>query len=213
VVEKLLAGAGQEPAAADAPQLATMMAYSARLVRGIVRDRLQELRGVENHELLEVRREFRDVLYAHPEAAGYSADDFDVLFSAAFAQTLAFGLLLVREATGQAVDGTAWNHMPAEHPMMRTALRVLSQPEIVRDVGIGFDVMCDTVNSFAPEILARQRNGYDPILYFYENFLKTFDSDDREKYGVYYTPIEVVQYMVGAMDRTLRTKPRHSRTS
>jgi hypothetical protein len=41
--------------------------------------------------------------------------------------------------------------MPEEHPLMRTALRVLSQPEVVRDVGIGFDVMCDTVDSFAPE--------------------------------------------------------------
>jgi hypothetical protein len=198
--------AADAPAARDAAHLAELMAHSARLVRGIVQERLGELHltGPAHHPLLQVRQEFRDVLYAHPEAAGYSSDDFDALFSAAFAQTLAFGLLLVREGTGQPVDIDAWEHMPAEHPLMRTALRVLSMPEVVADMGIGFEVMRDTVNSFAPEIMQTQPNGRDPILYFYEDFLQTFDPAARERYGVYYTPIEVVRYMAGALDRALR---------
>ncbi len=206
LIERLCDAAGQEPSARDAEQLAMLMAHSARLVRGIVRDRLAELHAAGNpgHALLQVRQEFRDVLYAHPEAAGYSATDFNVLFSAAFAQTLAFGLLLMREGTGHLAGSGAWDHMPQEHPLMRTALRVLSQPEIVQDVGIGFDVMCDTVNSFAPEILSVGPSGRDPILYFYEDFLKTFDPDERRRLGVYYTPVEVVRYIVGALDRRLR---------
>jgi hypothetical protein len=206
VVELLAAGAGQGPAARDAEHLATLMAHSARLVRGIVRDRLAELRseGNERHPLLQVRQEFRDVLYAHPEAAGYSAGDFDELFSAAFAQTLAFGLLLVRESTGRPVEPNAWEQMPEEHPLMRTALRVLSLDEVVHDVGIGFEVMRDTVNSFAPEILALVPGRRDPILYFYEDFLRTFDPDARERFGVYYTPVEVVRYMVSALNRAVR---------
>jgi len=206
LVEMLVADSGQEPAARDAEDLATLMAYSARLVRGIVRDRLAELHDDDNqrHALLQVRQEFRDVLYAHPEAGGYTARDFDDLFSAAFAQTLAYGLLLVREGTGEPVGVDAWQHMPEEHPLMRTALRVLSLDEVVLDVGIGFDVMRDTVNSFAPEILAVPPGGPDPILYFYENFLKTFDPEARERFGVYYTPVEVVRYMVSAVDRAVR---------
>jgi uncharacterized protein YjeT (DUF2065 family) len=206
LIEMLVAGAGQEPIARDAPHLAELMAYSARLVRGIVRDRLAELHGggKPQHALLQVRQEFRDVLYAHPEAGGYTATDFDALFSGAFAQTLAFGLLLVREGTGEPVGPDAWQHMPEEHPLMRTALRVLSLDEVVRDVGIGFEVMRDTVNSFAPEILVAPSRGPDPILYFYEDFLQTFDRDARERYGVYYTPVEVVQYMVSALDRAVR---------
>jgi len=202
----LVAGAGQEPVARDAEHLAALMAHSARLVRGIVRDRLAELHieGNPRHALLQVRQEFRDVLYAHPEAGGYTARDFDGLFSAAFAQTLAFGLLLVREGTGGPVGPDAWQHMPEEHPLMRTALRVLSLDEVVRDVGIGFDVMRDTVNSFAPEILVARPGGRDPILYFYEDFLQTFDPEARERYGVYYTPVEVVRYMVSALDRSVR---------
>jgi uncharacterized protein YjeT (DUF2065 family) len=205
-IEMLAAGAGQEPNARDAEHLAELMAYSARLVRGIVRDRLAELHegGNQRHALLQVRQEFRDVLYAHPEAGGYAAKDFDALFSAAFAQTLAFGLLLVREGTGAAVGPDAWQHMPEEHPLMRTALRVLSLDEVVHDVGVGFEVMRDTVNSFAPEILAIPESGYDPILYFYENFLQTFDPEARARFGVYYTPVEVGRYMDSALDRAVR---------
>jgi hypothetical protein len=206
LVERLCQAAGNPPEARDAEELAAMMAQSARLVRGIVRDRLAELNAEDNprHALLQVRQEFRDVLYAHPEAAGYNTRDFDALFSAAFAQTLAFGLLLVRDATGEAVGANAWEHMPAEHPLMRTALRVLSLPEVVRDIGVGFDVMTDTVNSFSPQILEFQPGQRDPVLHLYEDFLKTFDPEQRERFGVYYTPLEVVEYMVGALDRALR---------
>lgn len=87
---------------------------------------------------------------------------------------------------------------------MRTALRVLSLDEVVQDVGIGFEVMRDTVNSFAPEILSVPPGRPDPILYFYEYFLQTFDPQARERYGVYYTPIEVVRYMLSALDRAVR---------
>jgi hypothetical protein len=194
------------PPANDAKQLAGNMAHAARLVRSIVEDRLAELTEARevNAPLQAVRDEFREVLYAHPQAAGYDATRFDPLFAAAFAQTLAFGLLLVREATGQAVDREAWQNMPPEHALMRTTLRVLSQEEIVRDVGVGFDVILDTVNSFEAAILARKTGKPDPILYFYEDFLQVFDPVARERYGVYYTPVEVVTYMVAALDRILR---------
>ena len=194
------------PAARSALHLAELMAHSARLVRSAVEERIGDLRaeGNANHPLVMVRDTFRNVLYAHPEAGGYAATDFDTLFSSAFAQTLAFGLLLVRESIEGDVGADAWTHMPNEHPLMRAALRVLSEQEVTREIGIGFAVMCDTVNSFAPEILAIQPDGRDPILYFYEDFLSIFDPAAREKYGVYYTPIEVVRYMTGALDRALR---------
>ena len=194
------------PAARNAEQLAEALAHSARIVRSAVQERIAQLRleGLDNDPLMLVRNTFRNVLYAHPEAGGYPAADFDVLFSSAFAQTLAFGLLLVREAGDGPVGEDAWRQMPDEHPLMKAALRVLSEDEVTTQIGIGFEVMRDCVNSFAPEILAIQRDGRDPILYFYEDFLQTFDPRAREKYGVYYTPIEVVRYMTGALDRALR---------
>jgi hypothetical protein len=197
--------AAQPPTPSNAAQLATYLAHAARLVRATVLERLGELaaKKEKGRPLQAVRDEFREVLYAHPEAGGYRGE-FDTLFSAAFAQTLAFGLLLVREATNQPVDQSAWRHMPDEHPLMRTALRVLSEPEIVQQIDLGFEILFDTINSFDPKILAHKPRGYDPILYFYEDFLGIFDADAKQRYGVYYTPVEVVRYMVGALDRALR---------
>jgi Type ISP C-terminal specificity domain/N-6 DNA Methylase len=206
LLERLCISANKEPAAQNASQLATLLAHSSRLVSSIVQDRLAELHEarIVQHPLLQVRQEFKDVLYAHPEAGGYGNISFDILFAGAFAQTLAFGLLLVRESTGAQVNAASWREMPEEHPLMRTALRVLSEDEIVSDIGIGFTVICDTVNSFDPKILAVGRDGRDPILYFYEDYLETFDPDAKEQYGVFYTPVEVVRYMTGALDRALR---------
>ncbi len=194
------------PSAKDAKELAGNLAHAARLVRAIVEDALAELSEADTtgHPIQEVCDVFRQELYARPEAGGFSNKTFEVLFSAAFAQTLAFGLLLVREATGKPVDSTAWNKMPDEHPLMKTALRVLSQPEVVDLLGVGFDIMIDTVNSLNEDLLAVKDDGTDPILYFYEDFLEVFDPEGRKRYGVYYTPIEVVRYMVGALDRVLR---------
>ena len=193
------------PSPASGKELAANLAYAARLVKAIIADRLTEMKeaGLTGQALQQVRGEFRDVLFAHPEAGGYRRFEDD-LFAGAFAQTLAFGLLLVREGSGQSVGEQAWQHMPAEHPLMRNALQVLTLPQIVEEVGIGFTVILDTVNSFAPELMAIEPNGHDPILYFYEDFLRVFDPVARERYGVYYTPIEVVRYMVGALDRALR---------
>ena len=195
----------QPPSPTNAAQLAEYLAHGARLVRESVLEELRILKmaGLKDGPLQLVRDEFREVLYAHPEAGGYRGE-FDTLFSAAFAQTLAFGLLLVREATNKEVDANAWQQMPDEHPLMKTALRVLSEPEIVEQIGLGFDVLFDTVNSFDPAILAKGPSGHDPILYFYEDFLSVFDADAKQRYGVYYTPVQVVRYMVGALDRALR---------
>jgi len=205
----------QPPAAGNAEQLAELMAHSARIVKSAVRERVGQLDGQRdrNDPLMLVRQTYRNVLYAHPEAGGYSSADFDELFASAFAQTLAFGLLLVREhlantETEEArrkVGPDAARHMPAEHPLMKGTLEAISDPRVIDSVGIGFDVMRDTVNSFDPKILAPRRDGRDPILYFYEDFLSVFDPDARERYGVYYTPLQVVRFMVGALDRVLRT--------
>jgi type I restriction-modification system DNA methylase subunit len=42
------------------------------------------------------------------------------------------------------------------------------------------------------------------VQYFYEPFLAAFDPELRKELGVWYTPIEVVRYMVERVDRALR---------
>jgi hypothetical protein len=42
------------------------------------------------------------------------------------------------------------------------------------------------------------------VQYFYEPFLEAFDPELRKKFGVWYTPPEIVRYMVARVDRVLR---------
>ena len=44
----------------------------------------------------------------------------------------------------------------------------------------------------------------DAVPYFYEPFLEAFDPDLRKDLGVWYTPAEVVRYMVARVDKTLK---------
>ncbi|MEP7289908.1 MAG: type ISP restriction/modification enzyme [Chloroflexota bacterium] len=44
------------------------------------------------------------------------------------------------------------------------------------------------------------------VQYFYEPFLKAFDPDLRKQLGVWYTPSEIVEYMVARVDTALQTE-------
>ena len=54
-----------------------------------------------------------------------------------------------------------------------------------------------------PAFFARFREG-EAVPYFYEPFLEAFDPALRRQLGVWYTPAEVVRYMVARVDRALR---------
>ena len=47
-------------------------------------------------------------------------------------------------------------------------------------------------------------NEGEAVTYFYEPFLEAFDPDLRKQLGVWYTPAEVVRYMVARVDKALR---------
>ena len=46
----------------------------------------------------------------------------------------------------------------------------------------------------------------DPVVHFYETFLRTYDPKERKLRGVYYTPEPVVSYIVRSVDYLLRTR-------
>ena len=47
-------------------------------------------------------------------------------------------------------------------------------------------------------------NEGEVVPYFYEPFLEAFDPDLRKQLGVWYTPVEVVRYMVARVDKALK---------
>ena len=196
-----LASAGP-PVPTDAAAIAQVLAHAARLVRGVVAAQCAAgLHGV----LADVRAEFNETLFARAEAGGYDQAGSDALFASAFAQTLLFGLLLAREAGGGAeVDEQAYRLLPeGTYPLLRGTLRALTLDEVRAMLGAAFDVARDAANSVVPDLL-QPVGGRDPLLYLYEDFLRVFDPAAVARYGVYYTPPEVVRLIVAETDRALR---------
>ena len=54
-----------------------------------------------------------------------------------------------------------------------------------------------------PAFFARFQEGL-AVPYFYEPFLEAFDTELRKEFGVWYTPVEVVRYIVARVDRALK---------
>lgn len=191
----------QPPSPKNAREIAETLGHSARLVREIV---VAQCAAGLDDTVTNVKADFNQTLFSRAEAGGYNPLDGDALFASAFAQTLTFGLLLAREASGREVGLNAHESLPqATYPLLRGTLRALTMEEVRNMLGVAFDVVLDSVNAVNPEHLLPQQ-GRDPLLYLYEDFLRIFDPSAVAKYGVYYTPPEIVQLVVTETDQALR---------
>ena len=91
-------------------------------------------------------------------------------------------------------------------PVLRKLFSELSAPAQLEDWKL------DTVLGWAADVLNRvDRDAFfakfddaQAVPYFYEPFLEQFDPELRKQLGVWYTPPEIVRYMVGRVDRILR---------
>ena len=99
---------------------------------------------------------------------------------------------------------TAVWHLRA--PVLRALFQQLSDPGRLQPLGL-VEVLDWTAAALdrvdRPAFFARFREG-EAVPYFYEPFLEAFDPDLRKQLGVWYTPAEVVRYMVARVDRALR---------
>ena len=91
-------------------------------------------------------------------------------------------------------------------PVLRALFQQLSEPGRLRSLGLvevleWTEAALDRVDQEA--FFARFNEG-EAVPYFYEPFLEAFDPALRKQLGVWYTPAEVVDYMVARVDRALK---------
>lgn len=91
-------------------------------------------------------------------------------------------------------------------PMVSVLFEKIATPSTLKPLGV------EEVMDWTEDVLARvdRQRFFDrfeqdkAVQYFYEPFLEHFDKRLREQFGVWYTPTEVVDYMVERIDQTLR---------
>ncbi len=114
------------------------------------------------------------------------------------------GAALARQPAGRFNWHEAVWHLRA--PVLRALFQQLSDPGRLRPLGL-VEVLdwtaaaLDRVDQAA--FFARFNEG-EAVPYFYEPFLEAFDPALRKQLGVWYTPTEVVRYMVARVDRALQ---------
>ena len=133
-------------------------------------------------------------------------------FHSTLVQTLFYGIfsawvLWARQlppSTGAFDWRTAVWHLRA--PVLRALFQQLSDPGRLQPLGL-VEVLdwtaaaLDRVDRLA--FFSRFQEG-EAVPYFYEPFLEAFDPDLRKQLGVWYTPTEVVRYMVARVDKALK---------
>ncbi|MCY4104079.1 MAG: N-6 DNA methylase [bacterium] len=92
--------------------------------------------------------------------------------------------------------------LDAEAGLIPTALRVLCAESAIGPIEPAVESLLALLAATDPALL----NDAGDWLYFYEDFLAQYDPDLRKESGSYYTPAELVQFMVRLVDEVLRTR-------
>ena len=97
-------------------------------------------------------------------------------------------------------------HWHQRVPVMRALFQQLSGPDQLQPFSLVevLDWAAAALNRVQRDEFFARFNEGEAVPYFYEPFLQAFDPELRKQLGVWYTPAEVVRYMVARVDRALK---------
>lgn len=131
-------------------------------------------------------------------------------FSDIFAQTLTYGMFAARLNDPTPETFTRYEAMgliPKTNPFLKQFFQYVAN-NLEEELEWMVDDLADLFRSADVEKIMRGygRTGADPMIHFYEDFLSEYDAGLRKDRGVWYTPIEVVKFIVGAADWALKNR-------
>jgi hypothetical protein len=197
----------------SAAHLAQRMAAVAKAIRSAIASALatESGRGPFTKLLREVRSEL---------VAGVT----DAQFADMCAQTLVYGTLSAR-VTDPVAFGASATFAPVglTNPFLEALLEQVhdqvaalaednfGQEPMVADLDdVGFEQLVADLRESKVEAILDQfgstAKGGDPVVHFYEEFLRLYDARARIDAGAFYTPQPVVVFMVRAVDEILRSR-------
>ena len=133
-------------------------------------------------------------------------DADDAKFADGYAQAVTFGLLMAKSRKLTLSDGMdeIAKALGKTDTLIGTALRLLTEQDL--SLGPSLDTMVRVLDVVDWDMIAKGDS--EAWLYFYEDFLETYDNRLRKLTGSYYTPPQVVQAMVRLCDEALRSSKR-----
>jgi len=178
--------------------LARELAWRARHLKAIALDELKREQSEEEGPLYKLYRDFNQAL----------AQQDPEQFADTYAQTITYGMLaarwLARDKLTRFTRKEAMRLLPSTSEFLRELFNRLINDEY--DTNLTW--LLDDITSLLSRTLVRDvfHGEKDPSIHFYQDFLDAYDPAIRRRMGVYYTPDEVVEYIVRFLDHLARTR-------
>jgi len=138
-------------------------------------------------------------------------------FADMYAQTLVYGLFVARYFDTTPEDFSrreARELVPKSNPFLRHFFDHITGADFDKRLEFIVDELCEVFSHanvphlmkqyFKDDLWGKTHEGPDPVIHFYEDFLREYDPQLRKKMGAYYTPQPVVRFIVRAVDYLLK---------
>jgi predicted helicase len=183
----------------SAKDLAMIMAKKAKLMRESF---YKALTSEDDIGIKQQLQAFKKILIS---------DITEERFANIYAQTICYGLFTARlhdKTLDTFSREESYNLIPKSNPFLRQLFLYVAT-NIEDEIRWTVDELCEVFrHTNVKEILSnfgKSSGRNDPIVHFYEDFLKEFDPEVRKARGVWYTPEPVVNFIIRAIDEVLKT--------
>lgn len=180
----------------------------AGLLASYAREALRRIEAVQLPALFDTRAALEQSLGLHFQ--GVHGDHF---FRSTLVQTLFYGIFSGWVLWGKRTPGVSTQRFDwktagweLQVPVIRALFHQLIDPRMLKPLDLDevLDRAADVLNRVDQATFFTRFADAEAIQHFYEPFLDAFDPELRKQLGVWYTPSEVVQYMVTRIDTVLR---------
>ena len=180
----------------------TLARYLARRTREL-QTQIATTLSNEDSEIYRMFSAFKETLIST-----LTPDDFADMY----AQTLAYGLFAARCTLPNATNFSrhaAAEALPRSNPFLVRLFHHVSSPTLEANVTYILNDIEILLRNVPTEMLrtafAARSHLEDPVIHFYETFLKEYNPSLRFERGVFYTPSQVISYIVKSVDSLLKT--------
>ena len=184
-------------------KLAQMMAAKARLLAEVIEKTL-ETDSEKTGELAGQWKSFQKVLIH---------DLTERQFADIYAQTICYGMFAARlhdDTPDTFSREEAATLIPKTNPFLRKVFQNVAAFDVDTSIAWIVDDLAETFRvTDMPKVMknfGKATGQADPMIHFYEDFLRYYDPKQKKACGVYYTPEPVVHFIVNAVDEILKTR-------
>lgn len=137
-------------------------------------------------------------------------------FADMYSQTLVYGLFVARYNDTSPATFTraeARDLVPKTNPFLLSFFDHIAGPNFDQRLARAVDELCAVFRVSDVKTLVHKHlesaadSSYrDPIIYFYEDFLQSYDPELRRAMGAYYTPLPIANFIVRQIDNLLKSE-------